>query len=209
MHLFLLCLFVTLSVPNPLPEEFVDQLDTTSPGIVNPETRNSVSQGSSYENDGSKVFTDTPELEVSINPTDGPNADNVNLCTRGLVDVDDQSQSSSRYEIAQNPPNSCPANAVVGVPVKPVVGIPVKPGSEVGRDRSSYPRRRDISCPQTKRGEPSYHRLCCEQIPLQKRRDLLKRDSKERTNCVECKFLIRRSCSFVTLRYLYFHPQLI
>lgn len=196
MHFFLLCLFVTISVPNPLPEEFVDQLDATNSGIVNPETRNSVSQGSSYENDGLKVFTDIPELEVSSNPTDAPNSDNVNLCTRGLVDVDDQSQSSSRYEIAQNPPNSCPANAVVG--------IPVKPGSQVGRGHIPDLPRRDIKCPPPQRGVPSHLPLCCDKIPPQpkpkpkpqQRRDLLKRDSTERTNCVDCKFLIRRTCFF-------------
>ena len=187
MHFFLLCLFVALSVPNPLPEELVGQPDTTNPGIVNPETRNSVTQGSSYENDVSKLFTDTSELEVSSNPTDAPNAEDANLCTRGLVDVDDQSQSSSRYEIAQSPRNSCPVNTVVG--------IPVKPGSEVGRDRSqiSGPRP-DIKCPPPKRGEPTYRPLCCAAVPRQQRRDLLKRDSRGRNNCVDCKFLVGRIC---------------
>lgn len=198
MRLFLLCLFVSLSVPNPLPEDLPDQPDTTNLGTVNLKTPNIVSKGPSYANEIAITSPDIVEFEVSSNLNDATSSNGGTLCRRGPVDVDDQSQSSGPYDIAQTP-SYCPADPKIGR--NGAAGNTVKPGSEVGRNRDThYDPRPDIKCPETKRGEPSYYKLCCSdshessqsgQKPTDTpRRDIHKRDTRGRNNCVNCMDLL-------------------
>ena len=107
----LFCLLASLSLTSPVPDDSLDVLDVTESRKGDLEVQGTHLRPTTYSSETPSPFPNVAELDIPSNADDATNSGGTILCSRDL-DINNQIEPSSEYEITKSLSRSWPVSMV-------------------------------------------------------------------------------------------------